>query len=127
MATPKISTYEFIGWDGRITLASRPFREVTRPGVNGSGIIFDAWRTSIATITTSTVADDTQTRDRLIDSYRGLIGKNVAVTEPTGRTYDKALIIDAVPIWHQTLITDQWLITTTWKLLTSATAPTPTK
>lgn len=89
MATPRIDTFAFIGWRGRLHAAGRRMAPLPpRPGVSGEAWVMDAWGTQQEPIVTSREFTSQPEANTELAGYRALMdGSTYAVTDPMGRPW----------------------------------------
>ena len=118
---PTIDNFSFIGWPDKILWPSFENRTNDRPGVDGSGVVWDAYRAKPQTITTTAICNSNSEAGNLITGYRGLIKSQVRIMEPTGLTWNNVLIMDAQP-QSSIVANGQWMVDCTWTILIDAAA-----
>lgn len=86
MATPRIDDFTFIGWRGRLHLATRRIAKLPpRPGVTGVARVIDGWETAPEPITTSAIFNAKPDADDAAAGYRALMdGSTVTAVTPLG-------------------------------------------
>jgi hypothetical protein len=91
----KIGTFQADIWKGQIPVAQRQSTLVDRAGVDGTGVVFGAWRCGPVTI--QTINDlVTGTFDTYQEAVRRLIGTHVTVYDGFGNRWETVLVVNAV-------------------------------
>lgn len=87
--TEQIGPHTFTTWSGRLKLPVWEYQTYRRRGVDDLGILWDAKRAQVTTITTTA---ESTTPDDLETSYAEIEDSQVQVIDPTGRTVTAHII-----------------------------------
>ena len=119
---PQIGTHIPESWQGEIPRPRRSGELIQRPGVNGHGALFDAWRRGAVEITTHVRYLTQAAAEAEADRQVAAVGTAVAVTDPLGRQFPGTVVLDCVP--RVTLMPgSRALLTVQWLLLPPTTVP----
>lgn len=91
----RIGTFDVTVFRGYMPRARRRYRLKSRGGVNGDGVIFDAWHTGTVAITTRVLIATGQVA-ALLDNYAKMQEAYVTVVDQFGDVYQDVLVVDAV-------------------------------
>ena len=117
-----IGPYSFDSFRLRLVPATRPFRLKTRPGVPGTGVLFDEWRAEPVSGPTSVLVS-AGAGDALREAYRGLVDQHVLVVDQFGVRWRDVLVMD-VRVDISWVLTNQDQVDATWTLLVQSQEPT---
>jgi hypothetical protein len=120
----KIAAIEFQGFDGRLRPARRRSSLATRVAVNGTGVLWDAWRADPCDITTVAVlrASDGLAK---IEDYRAQVGRLVLVIDPLQIQWPGTLVMDVDTDLDLCAYPANYAqITARWRLLPASVPPT---
>lgn len=117
-----IGQLTFIGWQGRLYPAEPEYELTKRQGLDGYGIIYDAWRAEPAEISTREDLASSAVTNR-IESYRRLVTTTVQVIDGMGFTWPNCIVVACrVPEPSQNL-DGSYRLTSSWLLLPPALRP----
>lgn len=117
-----IGPYFFDTFGLRLVPATRQFRLKRRPGVPGTGVLFDAWAADPVTGPTSVLVS-AGAGDALREGYRALVDQHVLVVDQFGVRWRDVLVID-VRVTYSLVVTNQDQVDAVWTLLTQSQEPT---
>lgn len=106
---PTIAGFAVTVMKGRLPLFNWDYRRVTRTGVDGHGIVYDAVRCPEVIITTGVAVERAQ-YNTLIDSYRRQRMTTVEIVDQFEDKYTDVLVLTVeCRFWPQVTGTDWWL------------------
>lgn len=121
--TKKIGTFTVDVWKGSMPVAQRQSTLVDRAGVDGTGVVFGAWRSGPATI--QTINDLTAgTEDTYQEAARRLIGTHVTVYDAFGDRWETVLVVNvSIDRFAPQAQSTNVLMYCTWTLLPTSAEP----
>jgi len=118
----RIGTFEFTVFRGYMPLARRRYRLKSHAGVDGDGVVFDAYHTGPVDITTRVLVPVAQAKP-LLEQYRAQQERHLMVIDQFADQYPNTLVVDVVP-QREIVIGDNAHVVCIWTLLPPATPPT---
>lgn len=119
---PSIHGFEVTVFQGEMPRSRRGFALVEQPGVDGTGAVFDAWRSGPTQVTTRVLVAAGSALG-LLDQYRATQGRHGTVVDQFGVSWPLVLVLDVVPRQSLT-VTGEALVTAEWTLLPQSVRPT---
>lgn len=118
----RIGSFDITVFRGYMPLARRRFRLKSHAGVDGDGVVFDAYHTGTVDITTRVLVPATQAKT-LIEQYRAQQERHLTVIDQFADQYANVLVVDVVP-QRELVIGDNAHVVCVWTLLPQSTPPT---
>lgn len=118
----RIGSFDITVFRGYMPLARRRYRLTSHSGVDGDGVVFDAYHAGTVDITTRVLVPDTQAKT-LMEQYRAQQERHLLVIDQFGDQYPDVLVVDVVP-QRELVIGDNAHVVAVWTLLPQALAPT---
>lgn len=116
-----IGPYTFGRFGLRLVPAIRPYRLKRRPGVLGTGVLFDEWTADPVTGPTSVVVS-AGSAETLREAYRSLVDTHVPVVDQFGVRWPDVLVMD-VRVDYSWIVTNQDQVDAIWTLLVQSQEP----
>jgi hypothetical protein len=91
----RIGSFEVTVFRGLMPRARRRYRLKSHAGVDGDGVLFDAYHTGTVDITTRILLPEAQASD-LLDAYRAAQEQHLLVIDQFGDQYPDTLVVDIV-------------------------------
>jgi hypothetical protein len=117
----RIGTYDITVFRGYMPNARRRSRLNSHDGVNGDGVVFDAYHTGTVEITTRVLVPATQAK-ALRDQYSAQQEKFLTVIDQFGDQYTEVLVVDVAP-QRELVIGDEAHVVCSWTLLPQTIPP----
>ena len=117
----RIGPFDVTVFRGYMPLARRRFRIRSHDGVNGDGVVFDAWHAGPCEITTRILVPVAQAKP-LMEQYRAQQERHLTVIDQFGDQYTDVLVLDIVP-QREVVIGDNAHVIGLWSLLPQSTPP----
>lgn len=117
----RIGSFDVTVFRGYMPLARRSFRLKSHAGVNGDGVVFDAYHTGTVDITTRVLVPVLQAKT-LMEQYRALQERHLTVIDQFGDQYPDVLVVDVVP-QRELVIGDNAHVVCSWTLLPQSMPP----
>ena len=118
---PNIGGFVVNQWNGRLHYARPDIDIVERQGLDGRGVIYDAWRAEVQEITTRTITT-AGSLGSVEYGYRKTMGLTLTVYDSFEIRWDNCIIIDC-DVTHDQMIGGLYLITAVWRILPEAVRP----
>lgn len=118
---PSIGGVTVNQWNGRLHYARPDIEVIERQGLDGRGVIYDAWRTDPQEITTRSLVS----AGALLSTeyvFRKMMGLTLTVYDAFEIRWDNCIIMDC-DVTHDQMIGGQYLITAVWRILPEAVRP----
>jgi hypothetical protein len=116
-----IATFNVTVFRGLMPRARRRYRLRSHDGVDGDGVVFDAWHCGTVDITTRILATAAQA-SALREQYRAQQGRHVTVIDQFAETYDQVLVVDVI-VQPEIVIGDNRHVVAIWTLLPQSQPP----
>lgn len=117
----RIGSFDVSVFRGLMPRARRRFRLKGQGGVNGDGVLFDAWHAGTVTITTRTLVPTSQATV-LLDQYAAMQEQFVTVLDQFRDIYKDVLVCDVVT-QREDVIGDNTHAVAIWTLLPQTIPP----
>lgn len=119
---PAVGGFSVTQWKGRLHYAQPDMELIDRQGLDGHGVIYDAWRSEPQDITTRAYVT-ASSLEFTKNGYRRLIMQTVTVYDSFDARWDNCLIMNCDFI-QDMVIGGVYLLTASWVILTPALRPT---
>lgn len=114
MARPSIDGIQFDGWHGELVLPERASELITRPGVDGHVVLFDAWRSPPVEIET-VLQVTTGGEQAYLTRFKKSEGNAVYAIDPLGTRW--TVVVRSVTSHRMQMVGGKSLIRSTWSLV----------
>lgn len=117
----RIGSFFVTVFRGYMPRARRRFRLKAHGGVDGDGVVFDAYHTGTVEIITRTLVPDSQA-EALVEEYRAQQERHLSITDQFEDDYADVLVCDVVPS-KELVVGDEAHVVAVWTLLPQALPP----